>query len=815
MSTETNLETVLLPPRPLVKPVKLDNIPAELKTVDRWLVWRYELRQAGRGEWRWTKVPYSPASDGVTWKSGSATDPATWGTFEAAVHAYTDPLDPEFPQFVFDGLGFVLGDGFVGIDLDKCRGKGDGVIDPWAAQIITDLRTYTEVSPSETGAKLVAKGSKPGPRCRTGQFEMYSERRFFTVTGHTLNDAGVEDREAELAALYHRTFPAEQHAPTRSHNAVEAGEDHDTPLDLSPLVTAPDDGELWIGAGGDSTLVDLHLGEWRNGYSSQSEAEMAYISRLAYWTGPDAVRLDRLYRDSWLFRDKWDSPRAGGTVGSRLIARVLATKDKYHDWARLGLLWLEGERVVGEVDFAPPRIISPAAPLEAAKAMLADKYIQDGLPRLIHTKGRFSFYTGTHYRVMEDAELRSTVWKWLGRCRQFSRKGEIEPFQPNTRRVHDVIEALRACCELPAGVEAPCWTDGRDLGRDVIAFKNGLLAIRGEPVQLPHTPAFYSLNCLPFEYAPTARCPQWLTFLGQVFDNDGEQIDTLAEWFGYCLTLDTSQQKIALLNGPPRSGKSTIVRLLGHLLGGENCTPVTMAHLGSAFGLECLVGKMAGLMGDAHMPSDRVAEMVERFKGIVGEDEQIINPKGRPAYKQKLYARFTVAVNTMPKMPDASAAMRSRLLVFRFRNSFVGKEDPGLEARLKTELSGITNWALDGLRRLRERGRFVQPAAGQQLLDQFARTSSPVKAFLEDCCEVGDTHQVGKQELYRAWCQWCLATGHREGSDENFGTNLYAAVAHLGEVRPTLGGKRVRCYTGLGLRDGALAEIAADHDIVG
>jgi putative DNA primase/helicase len=213
-------------------------------------------------------------------------------------------------------------------------------------------------------------------------------------------------------------------------------------------------------------------------------------------------------------------------------------------------------------------------------------------------------------------------------------------------------------------------------------------------------------------------------------------------------------------------------------------------------------------------PRCRTTEMLERFKGIVGEDEQIINPKGKPAYKQKLYVRFTIAVNAMPKMPDASAAMRPRLLVFRYRKSYEGKEDAGLEDRLKPELPGIINWALEGLRRLRLRGRFVQPSAGLQLLDQFTRASSPVKAFLEECCEVkvGSDVYAPKRDLYRAWCRWCDSTGHKAGSDETFGTNLYAAVAALDETRPTIDGVRVRCYQNIRLKEGVIDSLDREFE---
>src|SRR4051812_18926658 len=141
VSSNEVCEQTKIPSRPVVKPVLRDTIPLALKELPRWVVWRYELR-CNKDVLRWTKVPYSPSSDGVTWAVGKSTDLKTCGSFEQAWLAFTDPLDPEFPQLLFDGIGFVLGDGFVGVDLDKCRDKATGDIESWASEIISRLRTY-------------------------------------------------------------------------------------------------------------------------------------------------------------------------------------------------------------------------------------------------------------------------------------------------------------------------------------------------------------------------------------------------------------------------------------------------------------------------------------------------------------------------------------------------------------------------------------------------------------------------------------------------------------------------------------------------
>ena len=138
--------------------------------------------------------------------------------------------------------------------------------------------------------------------------------------------------------------------------------------------------------------------------------------------------------------------------------------------------------------------------------------------------------------------------------------------------------------------------------RNIISFRNGLLDLdrylRGDANPLlPHTPAWYSLTCLPHDYSPEAKCPQWLNFLDEVFEGDEERIHFLRQWFGYCLSAETTQEKFVILKGPPRCGKSTIATLLGLVVGSHNVGTPLLRSLGGEFGLHGLVGKMVATCG--------------------------------------------------------------------------------------------------------------------------------------------------------------------------------------------------------------------------
>src|SRR5206468_2944026 len=187
----------------------------------------------------------------------------------------------------------------------------------------------------------------------------------------------------------------------------------------------------------------------------------------------------------------------------------------------------------------------------------------------------------------------------------------------------------------PLSTEMPCWlTEGDRPGPDdVIAFDNGLFDLErfeatGERALLPHTPQWFSDNCLPHAFDPRAGCPAWLEFLDEVFEGDPERIRGLAQWFGYNLSGDIRMQKFALLLGPPRSGKGTALRVLGHILGAQNVANPTLTSLGGRFGLAPLIGKLAAIVGDGHLGrnSDAIA-ILERLKSISGGDPQNVDRK--------------------------------------------------------------------------------------------------------------------------------------------------------------------------------------------
>jgi len=449
-------------------------------------------------------------------------------------------------------------------------------------------------------------------------------------------------------------------------------------------------------------------------------------------------------------------------------------------------------------------ILSPSDPMTSARKFISYHCTKNGLRTLHYYRGSFYGYAGTHYRESEAQEIRSKLYEFLDQAERIDHKGKLVPFEPTRHKVLDVLDALKAKALVPSDIELPVWLDNSNgfPADEILACKNVLLHLPTRAL-LGHTPTFFGYESLPFEYDRKAPVPkQWHTFLGQLWPDDPASIETLQEWFGYCLTSDTRQQKMLLIFGPKRSGKGTIGRIQTKLLGRGNVCAPTLFSLTQNFGLQPLVNKTLAIVSDARLGNRTDQSTVaERLLSISGEDVQTIDRKYGTAWTGTLSTRFMILTNELPKIGDASGALPSRFIVLRLTQSFYGQEDTKLTDRLATELSGILNWAIDGWVRLQRRGRFVQPESANAVIGELEDLSSPISEFIRDRCLIGKQFSVPIDELFGAWGKWCELKGVSPGTSATFGKDLHAALPYIKKRRLQTDGKQKSCYEGIKLRD--------------
>ena len=905
------------PPRPDPIEPDVDAIPETLRDRQQWIAWRYEWKP-DRDEW--TKVPVDPNTGGFA----KSTDPDTWTSFGAAVAHHEDAGSKT------DGLGFVFAESgtVAGIDLDDCRDPDSGDLEAWADELLEDVRTFTEISPSGTGLHLYGLGFVPDGGNRgdvpdaPGHVEMYDSGRFFTVTGARV-DGTPDDVEQVNDGIddVHAEYIRDDEPDTNSSKAAGDGGVAVDSAGATPGAGVDTGGST----SGGSDLTDAELLEkaknaengekfrqlWNgntSGYSSHSEADLALCGLLAFWTGGDRSKIDDLFRDSDLYRDKWDEDRGTDTYGERTIDKALSGTTEYYEppseedsppVERVesdlvdALLdepsaWIDADAktwMVRDTDDHDADVIADAVrngelPGDAWQA-LADAImsgdvdlpdaIEDGLqawrkdpdawtvetshefdgtelsPDAVaadlevplselgeERNGRIAYHVwerirdGDHAKVIArtgvdgDDELLSYhsdvgVWREDGAevLRTLARTALADTFSAGVK--NELVEQV-----LATRYDGEPWGQkpiGR-LGADpnTVPVANGTVDLEDRELR-PREPTEYVLATLPVEYDPDAECPTFETYLEEVCPRSVDR-KKLQEYVGYTLMhWDLPFHKALFLAGPQASGKSTFLDTVNALLGGDpddergtTCSLSPQEMTDEKFAGYGLRKAWANIRSD--IPNDLI-ENTGKFKELVAGDPVKVEKKYQDPITIRPTAKHLFAANTLPEADVDDDAFFRRILLVSFPNTVPRDErDPDLGDKLEAELSGILNWALEGLDRLREQEHFTGAPTPAAIQRKWRAWGSSVDRFKQRILEATNDPDdaVPKRDALDAYRRFCEAEGIPAKSERTFFDNL-KQDADIGESRRRIDGSRKRVYTNVRLLTERIDDVEdTEHD---
>jgi P4 family phage/plasmid primase-like protien len=246
-------------------------------------------------------------------------------------------------------------------------------------------------------------------------------------------------------------------------------------------------------------------------------------------------------------------------------------------------------------------------------------------------------------------------------------------------------------------------------------------------------------------YDPKATCPRWETFMAEVFaDNDDPEgmVGFMQELFGYSLTGYISEQKIYIHYGGGSNGKSKVLQALSMLMGGYATlmSGTTFAKSPTAFQKE-LERVGAKIEGKRVVIVDDMDTKTQWNEGLVK------NLTGPTILARKLYAeerdvpnraKFHLGCNDRPIPQSENYGILRRLCIIPYVRQFIpsGAKELELQQMLKEELSGIMNWALEGYRRMRERGHMVVPLEVVMSLEDYKSEHFTGESFIQGLFEV-------------------------------------------------------------------------------
>ena len=268
-----------------------------------------------------------------------------------------------------------------------------------------------------------------------------------------------------------------------------------------------------------------------------------------------------------------------------------------------------------------------------------------------------------------------------------------------------------------------------------------------------HSPDYLSTVQLPFKYHSNNLTPVFEKYLDDITCGDTELKLVIQEMIGYCLSTSTVAEKAFFLAGSGCNGKSVLAQLIQRLVGEGNYSNTSLSALNGSFGLASLVNSNVNIA--AENSCGKICSDI--YKAIVSGDTLEVNRKYQPALSVKLHAKLVLLFNTLPESDDLSYGFFRKTMIIPFDRTFTKDEiDVELIDKLEKELSGIFQWALKGLQRLRNNNYvFSKCERCDKELKKYKLTLNPVAEFVNSYLVLGCSGSMKRSDIYKTYSTYC------------------------------------------------------------
>lgn len=716
------------------------NIPAELHHLKQWVCWKAVKNEKGKI----TKIPVNPNNG----KNAMSNNPETWTDMMGAVVAVD--------KFGLDGIGFMLENGYFGVDLDDCDNDLKN-------EFIDHMQSYTEVSQSGNGIHIICKGKLPKGKRRTKGIEMYDNNRFFVMTGNKIGNYAIVDGTDKIKQLH------DKYLTDKKEEEVE------TVIVNERIVL--NDNDILLKAQNSKNGLQFKLlfdGQWETlNYPSQSEADLGLANLLAFWTGKDFEQMDRLFRMSGLYRDKWDRRQSGTTYGAITLQTAINNCKTIFSKSHSDETNVYVNSKTGEVSYG----------------LQVDYELNDSgnAQRMVD---RYSGYIKYNYE--------NKMWRiWNGRfwqndvTRQVKNYAEViinemkvQAFQAEDeydrkQKMKNVQKAFSSNGKEAMLKEAqhlegiPCVNNDFDNQDFMLNVENGVVDLINGKL-LEHDKKYMMSKFTPIVYDDSHEPEQWLKFLNQIFLGDQELIRFIQKAVGYTLTGSIREQALFILYGDGSNGKTVFLDIISRLMGDYAVNTQVETILERKSGSN-YTSDLARLKGARFVTTGENNEGSKLNEGLVKQltgGEQIT---ARFLYgtEFEFYPNFKLwlATNHKPIIRGTDTGIWRRIMAIPFRLKVAEKDrDKNLIFKLEQELPQILAWAVEGCL-LWQKEQLEPPTAIRESTQEYKNEMDIISTFIEDCCSIEDW-ETNANDLYSEYEQWAKSSNEFVMSKTKFGREL-------------------------------------------
>lgn len=738
---------------------KYDKIPQDMRNTRRWVLWRIRKMEDGRT----TKIPIN-ANNGYGAKSN---DEDTWVGFEEA--------KGKVEYFNCQGIGFMLGNGYFGVDIDHAIDNKD-LVNEFAGA----LKSYTEKSQSGEGIHIICKGVLPvGPR-RKGNIEMYDSVRFFALTGDVLEGHdydGVYDRTEEIKPLFEKYLNPKPVEKKVNENAYVYRKEDVAPKNPNKKPANLTNDEVIqkaMESKNGSLFNCLYYGQWSGIYKSQSEADAAFCSMLAFWTNRNAIQMDEIFRSSKLYREKWDTKRGTKTYGEITIESAInQCRDVYE---------------VVEDDNS--RVYNPlTGEVETKK----DYDLND-----TGNAQRFIDRFGENIRYNFDNKC-WVIWDgktWVRDVKQtvkskvdilIEEMKEEAVHEPNDKYAMEMFKNIKHISSN-SGKEAMLKeamhmgniaTTNADYDNEkwLLNCSNGVIDLKTGKI-LPHDKK-YMMSKNTGVVADLENEPKvWNKCLMDIFKGSVDLINFIHKCIGYSCTGDTTEQCFFQCYGLGSNGKGVFANTISTMLGDYALNVQVESILTRPNGSNGASSDIARMKGARFIRTNEPSEGSRFNEGLVKQltGSDIVTARYlygtefefKPEFKLWIWCNYKIVVRGTDK------GIWRRMRLVPFEATFEGKNnDKELQKKLLKELPQILGWAIKGCLLWQKEG-LDMPNEVEQATNSYREEMDIVESFCKECVIIKSNHMFREKasDVFKAYKEWAILGNEWCMTQSKFGLEM-------------------------------------------